>query len=150
MEEFFEELKKDHNEVKDILQKMKESSKTAEKTREKLFSQLKQELVPHLKAEETTFYQALMSSKNGKQHVLEAKEEHDLTTMMCSRLEETPAKEEIWAAKLKVLKDLVEHHIEEEEEEIFEIAEEEIKPEEFRKIMQEFRKEKERIKKEIS
>ncbi len=150
MKEFFEELKKDHNEVKDILEKLKESSKTAEKTREKLFSQLKEELVPHMKAEESTFYQALMAGKNGKQHALEAKEEHDLTALVCTQLDGMSVKEDVWTAKLKVLKDLVEHHIEEEEEEIFDIAQEEIKPEEFQKIMQNFRKEKERIKNEIS
>jgi hemerythrin-like domain-containing protein len=150
MKEFFNELKKDHQEVKDILEKLKTGSKTAEKTREKLFIQLKQELVPHLKAEEATFYQALMGSKNGKQHALEGKEEHDLTILVCKQLEETPAKEDIWAAKLKVLKDLVEHHIREEEQEIFQIAQKEIKEDRFKEIRQNFQSEKERIKGEIS
>ena len=150
MEEFFEALKKDHDEVKGILEKLKESSKTAEKTREKLFVQLKQELVPHLKAEEATFYQALSSKKNGRQHALEAKEEHDLTALVCTQMEQISPKEDVWAAKMKVLKELVEHHIEEEEEEIFEIAQEELKPEEFQQIMQNFEKEKEKIKKELS
>lgn len=150
MKEFFNELKKDHDEVKDILEKLKNSSQTAEKTREKLFIQLKQELLPHLKAEETSFYPALMASKSGKQHALEAKEEHNLTEMVCSQLEDGSAKEDIWTAKLKVLKDLVEHHIEEEEEEIFPIAEQEIGEDKFRQIMQNFQQEKEKIRKKMS
>ena len=150
MKAFFDELKKDHKEVKDILEKLKAGSKTAEKTREKLFAQLKEELVPHLKAEESSFYQVLLDSKNGRQHALEAKEEHDLTVMVFRQLEEIPAKEEVWGAKLKVLKDLVEHHIEEEEEEIFQLARKELEKEDFKQIMQNFQKEKERVKNELS
>lgn len=150
MKAFFDELKKDHKEVKDILEKLKTGSRTAEKTREKLFVQLKGELVPHLKAEESSFYQVLLDTKNGRQHALEAKEEHDLTVMVCKQLEEIPAKEEIWDAKLKVLKDLVEHHIEEEEEEIFQLAQKEIEKDDFKQIMQNFHKEKERVKNELS
>jgi hemerythrin-like domain-containing protein len=56
----------------------------------------------------------------------------------------------VWSAKIKVLKDLVEHHIEEEEDEIFEIAEEEIDKDDFKQIMQAFQKEKEKVKKEIA
>lgn len=150
MKEFFQELIKDHNEVKEILEKLKSGSKTAEKTREKLFVQLKEELVPHLRAEDATFYPALMATKNGKQHALEAKEEHELTVMVCRQLEEIPVKEDVWAAKLKVLKDLVEHHIKEEEQEIFQIAQQEIQEDKFRQILQNFQQEKEKVKKELS
>ena len=150
MKAFFDELKKDHKEVKDILEKLQAGSKTAEKTREKLFAQLKEELVPHLKAEEASFYQVLLDTKNGRQHALEAKEEHDLTVLVFRQLEEIPAKEEIWGAKMKVLKDLVEHHIEEEEKEIFQLAQKEIEKEDFKQIMQNFQKEKEKVKNELS
>lgn len=150
MKAFFDELKKDHKEVKDILEKLKAGSKTAEKTREKLFAQLKEELVPHLKAEDVTFYQPLMDTKNGRQHALEAKEEHDLTTRVFRQLEETPVKDELWAARLKVLKDLVEHHIEEEEKEIFAIAQKEMEKNDFKQIMQNFRQEKEKFKQDLS
>lgn len=150
MKAFFDELKKDHQEVKDILQKLSMGSQTAEKTREKMFAQLKKELVPHLKAEDTTFYQALLAIGSSRKQALEAKEEHDLTTLVFRQLEETPAKEEIWGAKLKVLKDLVEHHIEEEEKEIFKLAQKEMEKADFKEIMQNFQKEKERIKGEIS
>ena len=150
MKAFFDELKKDHKEVKDILEKMKSGSQSAEKTREKLFTQLKEELVPNMKAEEATFYQALLKTKNGRQHAMEAKEEHDLTAMVCRQLEEIPPKEEIWGAKLKVLKDLVEHHIEEEEKEIFKLAQKEMEKEDFKQIMQNFQQEKEKVKSELS
>lgn len=150
MKAFFDELKKDHKEVKDILEKLSTGSQTAEKTREKLFAQLKEELVPHLKAEDTTFYQALLETKGGRRHALEAKEEHDLTTLVFKQLEEIPPKDEIWGAKMKVLKELVEHHIEEEEKEIFKVAQKEMEKADFKQIMQNFQKEKEKIKSELS
>ena len=150
MEEFFNMITKDHDEVKDILEKATKSSDGAVKTREKLFLQLKKELVPHLKAEEAVFYPALMDKKQGRKHSLEAIEEHHLTELVLNQLEDLPVDDEVWTAKLKVLKDLVEHHIEEEEEEIFDIAEEEINKDDFKQIMQGFQKEKEKIKKEIS
>ncbi|KJS00368.1 MAG: hypothetical protein VR65_12695 [Desulfobulbaceae bacterium BRH_c16a] len=150
MKAFFDELKKDHKEVKDILEKMSSSSKTAEKSREKLFAQLKEELVPHMKAENVAFYSVLMDKKNARQNALEATEEHNLTEMVFRQLEETPAKDELWAVKVKVLKDLIEHHIEEEEQEIFEIAQEEIEKDDFKQIMQAFQQEKEKVKSSIS
>ena len=150
MEEFFKILTKDHDEVKNILGKVTNSSDGAVKTREKLFLQLKKELVPHLKAEEAVFYPALMNKKEGRQHSLEAIEEHRLTEMVLNQLEELPVDDEMWSVKMKVLKDLVEHHIEEEEEEIFDIAEEEIKKDDFKHIMQGFQKEKDKVKMEFS
>ena len=54
----FEELKKDHREVQSIISKLEKTSEESSK-REELFSQLKQELEPHPKAEEHVFYPAL-------------------------------------------------------------------------------------------
>ena len=51
-------LKKDHEEVKEILGQLKETKESASKKREELFQKLKVELVPHMKAEESTFYQS--------------------------------------------------------------------------------------------
>lgn len=150
MKEFFKAITKDHDEVKDLLKKLTKSSDGAVKTREKMFLQLKKELVPHLKAEEAVFYPALMEKKEGRKHSLEAIEEHGLTEMVLNQLESLPVDDEVWSAKMKVLKDLVEHHIEEEEKEIFEIAKEELKKDDFKEIMKAFQKKKEKVKKKIS
>ncbi len=87
MKDFFKELTKDHDEVKDLLTKLTESSAGAVKTREKLFLQLKKELVPHLKAEEAAFYPALMDKKKGRKHSLEAVEEHCLTEKVFNQID---------------------------------------------------------------
>lgn len=149
MKEFFDVLMKDHDEVKDLFEKLMESSPGAEKTREKLFSQLEKELVPHLKAEEIAFYPFLMENKETKIMALEAVEEHALTELVLNQMKKLSVKNDVWTAKLKVLKDMVEHHIEEEEEELFEAAEEALEENAFKQVMQSFQKEKEKIKAEL-
>ena len=150
MKEFFKMITKDHDEVKDLLKKLTEVSCSDVRPREKLFLQLKTEIIPHLKAEEAVFYQALMDKKKGRKHSLEAIEEHSLTEIVIKQLEALPIDAEVWSAKMKVLKNLVEHHIEEEEKELFKIAEKEINKDDFKKISQAFQKEKEKVKKTIA
>jgi hypothetical protein len=55
---FFAQLKKDHKEVKGILGQLEETEN--EKKRGELFQTLKEKLVPHMKAEESTLYQPLL------------------------------------------------------------------------------------------
>jgi hypothetical protein len=50
-EQLFEQLKKDHQEVMALLEQIEELSERSFKKREDLFNQMKEELVPHLKAE---------------------------------------------------------------------------------------------------
>lgn len=146
MKALFEEMTKDHKEVKEILKKMKGSSEGAVKTREKLYSQLKEELIPHMKAEEKVFYPALMEKKEARKNALEAIEEHGVAETVLRQLGDVPVKDEVWAAKLKVLKELIEHHIEEEEEEIFKIAEKALNKDEIKKVAHSFQEVKEKAK----
>ena len=64
-------LKKDHEEVKGILGQLKETKESALKKREELFKKLRAELVPHMKAEESTFYQSLMAKKEAREDTME-------------------------------------------------------------------------------
>ncbi|MDY0039557.1 MAG: hemerythrin domain-containing protein [Desulforhabdus sp.] len=148
-QEFFKVLKKDHQEVKSILEQLKETSKTATKAREKLFSQLKEEIKPHMTGEEKAFYPALKKYEEAKDNVLESIEEHHVTESVLKELDKMSKSEENWGAKLSVFKELVEHHIEEEEEKIFSDAEENLDAEKMKQIMEDFNKEKEKAKKAL-
>jgi hemerythrin-like domain-containing protein len=149
-EDFFQLLEKDHNQVKDLLEKLQDTSDSAVKTREKLFLQLKKEILPHLKAEEKTLYPALKEEKDSRRKAMESIEEHHVTELVLHELDQLGKNEEHWAAKFEVFKELVEHHIEEEEEEIFSFAEEVLDEESIDQIMKSFQEEKEKIKSEIS
>jgi hypothetical protein len=58
---FMNTLENDHDEVKAILDKLENTSKTAKKTKEDLFLKLKRHLIPHMKGEEKHLYPALLS-----------------------------------------------------------------------------------------
>ena len=115
-------LKEDHDRVKKMLTSLDETTERATKTRTDGFASLKADLVVHEKIEEEIFYPALKQFAEAKDIVLEAYEEHDVVDMILGELEQTPVEDETWAAKLTVMKENLEHHIEEEENEMFDQA----------------------------
>src|SRR5918997_2918825 len=120
----FELLKKDHKKVSGIFEKLDTTTERGVKTREELFTQLKQELDVHAKIEETILYPVLKEAQETEDITLEAYEEHAVVKQLLTELDEMPKSDETWGAKLTVLKENVEHHVEEEEGEMFSSARE--------------------------
>ena len=112
-------LKADHKKVAGILEKIDETTERAIKTREELFTQLKTELDIHTRIEETIFYPALEEADETHDITLEAFEEHKVVKTLLSELESLGKDKEEWTAKFTVLKENIEHHVEEEEGEMF-------------------------------
>jgi hypothetical protein len=117
-------LKEDHKKVSGIFEKLEGTTERAEKTREELFAQLKQELEIHAHVEETIFYPELKREAETREITLEGVEEHKDIKAALAEVGATSVTSELWAVRLKVLKELVEHHVEEEEGEMFESARE--------------------------
>ena len=118
----FELLKADHEKVSGIMEKIDATTERGLKTREELFTQLKTELDLHAQIEEQIFYPALENAEETREITLEAYEEHNLVKQLLRELESEPKDEEEWTAKFTVLKENVEHHVEEEEGELFKKA----------------------------
>jgi iron-sulfur cluster repair protein YtfE (RIC family) len=118
----FELLKKDHEKVSGIFEKLDSTTERGVKTREELFTQLKQELDVHTQIEEQIFYPAIKEAQETHEITLEAYEEHAVVKQLLAELEQLPKDDETWGAKLTVLKENVEHHVEEEEGEMFPAA----------------------------
>jgi len=112
-------LKADHKKVAGILEKIDDTTERAVKTREELFTQLKTELDIHTRIEETIFYPALKDADETRDITLEAFEEHKLVKTLLGELESLGKDKEEWTAKFTVLKENIEHHVEEEEGEMF-------------------------------
>lgn len=112
-------LKADHKKVAGILEKIDATTERGVKTREDLFTQLKTELDVHTRIEETIFYPALEEAEETRDITLEAFEEHALVKQLLGELESLGKDEETWTAKFTVLKENIEHHVEEEEGEMF-------------------------------
>lgn len=147
--EFFQMLKKDHEEVKGILGQLTSTKESASKKREELFQKLKKELVPHMRAEEAMFYKPLLAKKEAREDALEGVEEHHVSDMVFKELEKEPKDDDQWGAKISVFKELVEHHIKDEESKVFKSAEKALDHDEMQTIMKKFDQEKQKIKKTL-
>jgi hypothetical protein len=115
----YEILKEDHESVAELLKKLDETTEQAEQTREKLFLDLKTELNLHAYMEELHFYPLLKDRKESKKVTLEAYEEHRLIKSLLEELDNMAKDSEEWIAKFRVLKENIEHHVKEEEGELF-------------------------------
>jgi hemerythrin superfamily protein len=133
----YELLKKDHETVKKLFAELEETDEEQAEKRERLFSTLNQELTVHALAEEKFFYPALKGEAEAEDHTLEAIEEHKVVKKLLKELEANKKDSKEWAAKLKVLQENVEHHVEEEEGELFEKAEEILDEDESERIAEE-------------
>jgi hypothetical protein len=117
-------LKQDHDAAKKLMEELAETTERAVKTRERVWTKLLKDLTIHENVEEEIFYPALKAKdvKELNAIVLEALEEHHLVDDIVEQLEDTPFDDEHWTAKFKVTKENVEHHIEEEETEMFKLV----------------------------
>jgi hemerythrin superfamily protein len=113
-------LKQDHRDVAEMLERLVESHGAAE--RKKLLESIKEALVPHLRAEEKVVYDAVgaLRGKEQKIHSEEGYMEHALGDRMLQQLGKMKdAMSPEFSAGAKVLKELVDHHVEEEEKNIW-------------------------------
>ncbi|MCP2021425.1 hemerythrin domain-containing protein [Pseudomonas laurylsulfatiphila] len=115
-------LKADHQTVKTILAQLSESTDKAIKKRTDLLDKLEMEISIHTKLEEEILYPAFKEAGTKEQDVMyfEAKEEHrTVDSLVLPDLKHTDPGAPEFAGRVKVVKELLEHHIEEEETEMF-------------------------------
>ena len=112
-------LKTDHTKVKKLLTELEKTTERGVKTRTELFATIKGELTVHEIVEEEIFYPELMCVAKLKDITLEAYEEHHVVDLLMGELEALDVNDETWGAKALVMKENIEHHIEEEEGEMF-------------------------------
>ncbi len=115
-------LKEDHEKVKKLLSQLDETTERAAVTRTELFARVKRELTIHEIIEEEILYPAFEKQAKMKDIVLEGFEEHHVVDTIMGELTKLKTDDEMWGAKLTVMKENVEHHIEEEEEDMFKKA----------------------------
>jgi len=115
-------LEDDHAKMRKLLDELKATTERGLKIRAELFTTIKGELTIHEIMEEEIFYPELKAHPKAKDIVLEGYQEHHVVDLVMKELEETPVDDESWGAKAKVMKENVEHHMEEEEGEMFKQA----------------------------
>ena len=115
-------LKGDHQRVRQLLRRLESTTGRAAKQRKDVLAQIESEIKVHTTIEEEIFYPAFkeaVRSKSDQEFYFEAIEEHHLVDLVMPEIKSTDATSEQFGAKAKVLKDLIEHHAEEEETEMF-------------------------------
>jgi hypothetical protein len=112
-------LKADHVKVKGLLNELESTTERGVKTRTELFATIKGELTLHEIVEEEIFYPELKAHPKAKDIVLEGYEEHHVVDLLMGELEALDVDDEAWGAKALVMKENIEHHIDEEEGEMF-------------------------------
>ena len=117
-------LKADHRRVEKLLEQLDDTSEDDVERRRDLFRELTDEMQAHEIIEEEILYPALKSNPKAREVVLEGYEEHHVVDTIMSELDDVPFDDETWAAKFSVMKENIEHHIEEEEDEMFDQASE--------------------------
>lgn len=110
-------IKEDHKPLKELIQVMKDSEKEASE-RMRAFEDFAPLLITHAKAEEQALYEFMKSKEELRQHAFEGEAEHTTADQLCEEIERGHDADEI-LGKIKVLAEAVEHHIKEEEGEIF-------------------------------
>ena len=115
-------LESDHRRLEDLLKKGEETTARAVKGRKELLDTITNELNAHELIEEKVLYPALKSHPAAKEIVLEGYQEHHVADLLVKELHGLARSDERWGPKLKVLKENIEHHIEEEEDTMFPMA----------------------------
>jgi hemerythrin superfamily protein len=110
-------LMEDHRRVRDLFEQVKATE--SQRQHKQLFRKIKTELDTHAYIEEKVFYPALKKYEEFRETVLESVEEHLQMKTLLRAIDRLSEGAERFDAKLKVLMDDVEHHVEEEEGELF-------------------------------
>jgi hemerythrin superfamily protein len=116
-------IRSDHREV-DALFATALGDDTPAAQRRSAIAKIVQALTVHAEMEEALFYPALRKAggKDERDSVLEAAEEHGVVKDLIAKIEASAGRDETMNAKVTVLKELVHHHVQEEESEIFDEA----------------------------
>jgi hemerythrin-like domain-containing protein len=127
----FELLKTDHKNVADLFEKLETATG---KGKIDVFKRIKAELELHTHLEEAIFYPALEKPQATHDLTLEAYEEHKVVKSLLAELSGAKSADDEWQAKAKVLRENVEHHVEEEENELFDKASDALSEEEIQAL----------------
>ncbi len=130
----FDALEKDHDEIRELFKKVKENPDE--------FPKLKKHLEVHHRNEENYLLNEIKKNDEFRDEALESIEEHYVLDFLLLDLGNFPKDDERWQVKLGVLKEVVDHHLNEEEEDLFKDGRDKVDEEKQKKWGEEFQKEK--------
>jgi hemerythrin superfamily protein len=113
-------LKNDHKEFRKLFREFEKAGENATKTKGEIANRILEALTVHTYVENEGFYPAVRNAlPDLEDDILESYEEHHVADVLCMEIAALKPDAERFDAKVTVLIEIVEHHVEEEEEEWF-------------------------------
>lgn len=138
----FDQLKRDHEKLKLIMERLEATTVRAVRTRIELLHDLKTYLTAHSKAEELFFYRAVLRGEFGDNvthdQAFESLEEHTTLENALAEIEDTDPKEDAWMHRFRFFKRALIRHFDEEEKDLFKQARRLVSREEARELGEAF------------
>lgn len=141
--DIYDAIKDDHDKARRLIDALDETKDDEGDRRARRFAELRIELMMHQHVEESVFYNTLKEIEVTRDDALEAINEHHVVNTLLEELDDMPKEGDEWRAKFGVLKELVEHHMREEEEEFFAGARKVLDAEQAERMAALFREKKE-------
>jgi hemerythrin-like domain-containing protein len=145
-EGILKDLRQDHDEVSSLIEELIESEDTEE--RALLFKEIKTKLLAHSQAEQAVLYRKMEKSKDeeARSFAFEGDNEHHIVEQQLEQMSRSRNKaSEQWTAQATVLRELVNHHVKEEEGTGFRCAAAEFDAATLEKLGEQFRRQKEKL-----
>lgn len=117
----YERIEQDHKKHRDLMEKIADTSGDTEERR-KWFKELMVDVKGHANAEEQAFYSVLLEENDSQEQARHSVAEHKDTNDLFDELDEMDMSNPHWLPKFKELRHDLEHHMEEEEEDVFSMA----------------------------
>ncbi len=143
-DEIFSLIKADHHKVEGLFSKIEKTGERAAKRRDNLYSDLRNDLNLHMEAEEKAVYPLLKRNEATQSIGYEGVEEHEIVKFLLQKLDGTSSDSKEWIAQITALKEVIQHHVKEEENEMFKKMKRAFTDEELQIMAQDFQREKEK------
>jgi hemerythrin superfamily protein len=141
--DIFELIKIDHRKVEELFSQI-EGTKDSKKL-DQYFKQIYSELNLHSQVEELTFYPTMRDHEGTEELLEEAEQEHTEVKVLLEQMKSLEPGSSEFKAKIKELKEAVEHHVQEEENEVFPKVRQCMSDEELKQLAAEFQEVKNRL-----
>ena len=138
-----EKLKEEHDEVENKLEKIIDSDNR--RKQEKLFDEVSESILKHVEAEEKAYYQKIREDLDEDPELDESKQEHIYAKRIIKDIKSISVSSDEWVAKVKVLKENLQHHHNEEEDDFFAKTKQKYSDEQAEKMASDFEDHKKRI-----
>ncbi len=144
--DFFNMLHEEHLDVMEMLNQLKQMPSSDYVGREEVFTRMTTALIPHMKAEEKALYPVLRQNKASVEDAMAAMEQHHAAELIMKELTRMSKQEEFWGAKLGVFREMINKHVEDEENKLFMDARSALSEDQMQEITDNFENEKQSAK----